>query len=182
MLSKAAGMPSRPIRSVTRAPQVQAARADVLGEDREVPGRVGVAVDAAGEGAAPVEELQGVEGDLLVLAADADDRGAAAAAGRLPGGADGGGAADALDGDVRALPAGEARGSRLAVVSEATTYSVAPAARASSSFSGETSTATIVDGARDPGRLEGGEADPADAEDGDRLALRGPAREWWTAP
>ena len=33
----------------------------------------------------------------------------------------------------------------MAVVSEATTYSVAPAARASSSFSGETSTAMIVD-------------------------------------
>ncbi len=66
------------------------------GEDRQVGGRVGVAVDAAGEGAAPVEDLQGVEGDLLVLAADADDRGAAAAPGGVPGGTDGGGAADAL--------------------------------------------------------------------------------------
>src|SRR5690606_14654483 len=87
--------------------EVEAAGADVLAEGGQVAGRVGVAVDAAGQGAAPVEDLQSVEGDLLVLAADADDRGAAAATRGLPGGADGGPAPGALDGHVDALLAGE---------------------------------------------------------------------------
>ncbi len=92
--------------------EVQVALPHVPGEDRYVAGRVAVAVDAAGQGAAPVEDLQGVEGDLLLLAADADDRGTAAPAGGLPGGADGDRAAHALHGDVDALLAGEGRGSR----------------------------------------------------------------------
>ncbi len=124
--------------------QVEGAGADVGGEDREVAGGVGVAVDAAGEGAAPVEDLQGVEGDLLVLAADADDRGASAAPGGLPGGADGARTADALHRHVHALLPGEAADLAGGGVGGDDVLRGA-AARASSSFSGETSTATIVE-------------------------------------
>ncbi len=48
---------------------------------------------------------------------------------------------------------------------------MAPAARASSSFSGGDVDGDDLRGARDPGRLEGGQAHSPDAEDGHRLAL-----------
>ncbi len=144
-----------------------------LGEDRQVLDRVRVAVDAAGQGAAPVEELQGVEGDLLVLAADADDRGAAAAPGGLPGGADRDGAADAFDGHVDALAARQ--------LPDLLRHG--PGGDDVLGGSRRPCQRLLLRGdvdrddrrrARDPGGLEGGEAHPADAEHGDGLAFPDP--------
>ena len=154
--------------------EVQAARPDVLGEHREVLGRVRVAVDAAGEGAAPVEDLQGVEGDLLVLAADADDRRTAAAAGGVPGRADGRRAAHALDGDVDALLAGEAADLAGGGVGGDDVVGGSGRPRQLLLLRGDVDRDDLR-GARDPGRLEGGEAHSPDAEHRDRLALAGPA-------
>src|SRR5690606_30668200 len=61
--------------------QVDAAVADVSGQHRDVAGRVARAVHAAAQRTGEVEELQGAEGDRVVLGADADDGGGAAAAG-----------------------------------------------------------------------------------------------------
>ena len=88
--------------------KVEAAVRDVLQEARDVAARVAVAVDAADQGPREVEELERVEGDLLVLRADAhDDAGAAASYGG-PGLTDRGRRTDALQRLVGAATVGEA--------------------------------------------------------------------------
>ncbi|MGY4392849.1 hypothetical protein ACVWXB_006148 [Streptomyces sp. TE12347] len=162
-------MPSRVMRSVTRDPRSRRPVRTCSAITGRVAGRVAVAVDAAGEGAGEVEDLHGVEGDLLLLAADADDRGAAAAPGRLPGAPDGLGPADALDGHIGALPAGQRAdllGGGVGGEDE-----LGGSGRPGQFLLGR----GHVDGddrarLRDPGGLEGDQADPADPEDGHRLA------------
>src|SRR5436190_6550593 len=78
--------------------QVDPAGAEVVDQDGDVAFGITVAVDAAGQRACEVEQLERVERHLLVAWTEADDHTGAAASYGGPGGADRRCGADALEG------------------------------------------------------------------------------------
>lgn len=156
-------------------PQIQPPRPNMLRQHRQVPRRVGVAVHAAGQRSAPVEDLQRVEGDLLVLAADADDRRTAAAASGVPGRANGHRTPYTLDGDIDTLLPREGADLTGGGVGGDDIVRGARLARQRLLLRRDVHRDDLRR-ARDPRRLERREPDPARPEHGDGLTGVDPRR------